>query len=55
MFRLTGITDREKVLRAWQPVLPPEMFAGIVANVRSTIGPAEFAELAGRFPELHTV
>jgi hypothetical protein len=55
LFALTDVADRENVLRFWQPLIPPPIYAGIVANVRATIGPVAFAELAARFPDLNTL
>lgn len=51
LFRLASVGDRENVLRAWHQALPTPIFAGIVREVRVTIGD-DFAELARRIPEL---
>ena len=51
MFPLLGDDDRENMIRAWQMVMPAEVFAGAVQLVRQAVGDG-WAELNRRIPEL---
>jgi len=51
LFPLLGSDDRENMTRAWQMLMPPEVFAGITQLVRKAVGD-DWAELTRRIPEL---
>ena len=51
MFPLIGHDDRENMVRIWQMVMPPEVFAGAKGLVRQAVGD-DWAELTRRIPDL---
>jgi hypothetical protein len=51
MFPLMGNDDRENMVRIWQMVMPPQVFAGAKQLVHQAIGD-DWAELTRRIPTL---
>ncbi len=51
LFPLLGDDDRENVVRVWQTMMPPPVFAFVKQLIREAIG-NEWAELTRRIPEL---
>ncbi|HTW91137.1 MAG TPA: hemerythrin domain-containing protein [bacterium] len=51
LFPLLDVTDRENVMRNFQMLMPPPVFAGVAQLVRKAIGD-DWAELTRRIPSL---
>jgi len=51
LFPLLGSDDRENVVRNFQMMMPPPVFAGVAQFIRKAIGD-DWAELARRIPSL---
>jgi hypothetical protein len=52
MVRLLSPDDREGVMRMWSEAMPPEIFVRIKGAVKGALKDAEWADLAGRFPDV---
>jgi len=52
LFPLLGHDDRAVVTRGWMTLMPPQVFAGLKALIRETVG-GYWAELTRRVPELN--
>jgi len=52
LFPLLGHDDRAVVTRGWMTLMPPQVFAGLKALIRETVG-GDWAELTRRVPELN--
>lgn len=46
-----GDDDRENMTRIWQPVMPPQAFAGATQLIGGAVGD-DWSELTRRIPEL---
>jgi len=51
LFPLLGNDDRENLVRIWQSMMPPPVFAGVKQLIQGTIG-SDWAELTRRIPSL---
>ena len=51
MFPLIGVDDRENMIRIWQVVMPPPVFAQVKQLTQKAVGP-DWVELTRRIPEL---
>jgi len=51
LYPLINNEDREKMIRIWQMLMPPPVFAGIKQLIQKTLGD-EWAELTRRIPSL---
>jgi hypothetical protein len=48
---LLGVDDRETVVRIWQQMMPPPVFANVRQLIQKTLG-NDWAELTRRIPTL---
>jgi hypothetical protein len=53
LFPLVGHDDREHVVRIWQTVMPPPVFASVKGLVKKAVG-SDWAELVRRIPSLES-